>query len=111
MELEHGPVPEDAFELGAAQDEPRPAARLGRRAAARPAAAHAQVRAEDDAALEAQHQVLPDRLDRLEPPPVELLGDVRRLRARVRRLDLERLADERLKPRRRAVERVALRHR
>ena len=53
------------------------------------------MRAEDDAALEAEHEVLADRLDRLEPPAVELLGDARGLRARVRRLDLEPLADER----------------
>ena len=39
-----------------------------------PAPAHAQVAAQDQAALEAQEQVLADRLDRLEPAAVEPLG-------------------------------------
>ena len=53
-----------------------------------PAAAHAQVAAQDDAALEAQEQVLADRLDTQQAPPVEALGNALRGRARVRRLDL-----------------------
>ena len=76
----------------------------------RPATAHAQVRAENDAALEAQDQVLPDRLDRLESPAVEGRRDVRGLRPRVDGFHLERLADERLEPGRGPVEGVALRH-
>ena len=75
-----------------------------------PAAAHAQVAAEHEPALEAQQQVLADRLDRLEPAPVEALGREHRGRARVRRLDRDALADERLQPARRAVERVSLGH-
>ena len=75
-----------------------------------PAPAHAQVAAQDQAALEAQEQVLPDRLDRLEPAAVEPLGRERRGRARVRRLDRDALADQRLQPARRAVERVSLGH-
>ena len=112
VELEHRPAPEDGLELRRRAGR---ATAVRARAAPRglhdPAAAHPQVRAEDDAALEAQDEVLADRLDRLEPPPVEPLGDPLGLRPRVRRLDLEPLADEQLEPRRGAVERVALRHR
>ena len=64
----------------------------------------------DDAALEAQHQVLADRLDRLEHAAVDPLGHALGLRARMRRLDLEPLADEHLQAPRRPVERVALGH-
>ena len=89
VELEHGAAPEDAFELGAAEDEPGPAARQRTAWPERPAARHPQVGAEDDAAVEAQHEVLADRLDGLEPPAVELRGDVLRPCARMDRLDLE----------------------
>ena len=40
--------------------------------------------------------MLADRLDRLEPPPVDTLGDFRDKAARVRRLGLEPLPDEQL---------------
>ena len=75
-----------------------------------PAPAHAQVAAQDQAALEAQEQVLADRLDRLQPAAVESLGRERRGRARMRRLDRDALADQHLQPSRRAVERVSLGH-
>ena len=68
------------------------------------------MRAQHDAALEAEHEVLADRLDRLEPAAVEPLGNARRLRARMRRLDLQPLPDEHLEPPRGPVERVALGH-
>jgi hypothetical protein len=68
------------------------------------------VAAQDDAALEAEQEVLPDRLDRLEPPPVEALRDAGEPAARMRRRDLEPLADEYLEPPRRPVERVAFGH-
>ena len=75
-----------------------------------PATGHPQVAADDEPALEAEQQVLADRLDRLEHAAVDTRRDLRRLGARVRRLDLEPLADERLQPQRRTVERVALGH-
>jgi hypothetical protein len=68
------------------------------------------VRAQHDAALEPQDQVLADRLDRLEATAVELPRDVLGLRARMRRLDLDALSDENLEATRRAVERVPFRH-
>lgn len=66
--------------------------------------------AEDEAALEPQQQVLPDRLDALESPPVEPVGDAGCGRPRVRGLDLERLTDQWLEPPRSAMECVAFRH-
>ena len=76
VQLEHGPVPEHALERLAAQHEPRLARRApSPRGRTRPAAGHAQVRAQDDAALEAKQQVLADRLDRFEHAPVDALGD------------------------------------
>ena len=51
--------------------------------------------AQDEPALEAQEEVLADGLDAEEPPPVEALRDAGHPRARMRRLDLEPLADER----------------
>ena len=63
-----------------------------------------------DAALEAQDQVLPDRLDRLEHAPVDLLGHARHLSARIRRLGADPLADERLEPACGPVQGVSLGH-
>ena len=91
-QLEHRPVPEHRLALGAGQHEPRLAAPRAPRSTHLPAAAHAQVAAQHEAALEAQEQVLADRLDRLEPATVEPLGDEHRGRARVRRLDRDALA-------------------
>ena len=91
VELEHGPAPEDGLELGAAQDQPGPSSQRGPAWLHDPAAAHPQMRSEDDAALEAKDQVLADRLDRLERPAVEPLGDPLGLGARVRRRDLDPL--------------------
>src|SRR6059058_5862311 len=65
---------------------------------------------QDDAALEAEEEVLADRLDRLERPAVQPLRKSLQRRAGVGRLDLEPLADERLEPARRSVKRIALRH-
>ena len=70
-ELEHRPVPEHRLALRAAQHEPRPARRARARPASAPAARHAQVAAQDDAALEPEQQVLPDGVDRLQAPPVQ----------------------------------------
>src|SRR5919197_5915734 len=66
--------------------------------------------AKDEAAFEAEQEVLPDGLDALEAPPVEERLELLDGGARVRRLDLERLADEDLQPARGEVERVALGH-
>jgi hypothetical protein len=54
------------------------------------------VGAQNDTALEAEQQVLADRLDRLEHPPVQALGDSFGPSALVRGLRLDPLADERL---------------
>ena len=67
-----------------------------------PAAVHAQVAPDHDATLEAQEQVLADRLDPLEHAPVDRARDTRREPARVRALRLDALADEHLQPRARS---------
>ena len=54
--------------------------------------------------------MLADGLDRLEHPPVDAFCDTGCLAARVRRLDLEPLPDERLQTTRSTMERVALGH-
>ena len=66
--------------------------------------------AEDDAAGEAEQDVLADRLDRLEAPPVEALDEAERRRARVRRLHLDGLAAERLEASCGSVQAVSLWH-
>ena len=73
VELEHRPVPENRLRARPAQDEPRHAAPRARPVSLDdlPAALHAQVAAEDETVLEAQEQVLADRLDADEPAPVE----------------------------------------
>jgi deazaflavin-dependent oxidoreductase (nitroreductase family) len=65
---------------------------------------------QDVAALEREEQVLADGFDREEPAAVQALCDPTHLRSRVRRLDLERLADEDLQPARGEMERVTLGH-
>ena len=67
---------------------------MGRASSAR----HPQVAAQDDAALEGEQQVLADRFDGEQAPAVEPLGEPSDLGARVRCLDLDSLADERLQP-------------
>ena len=64
----------------------------------------------DDPAFEPEQQMLADGLDRLEHAPVDALRDTGRLAARVRRLDLEALPDERLQAAGSAMKRVALGH-
>ncbi len=66
--------------------------------------------AQDDAAREREVEVLPLRLDALEDPPVEPLGETLHRRARMRRLDLDLLSDKNLQPRGGAMERIAFRH-
>ena len=67
--------------------------------------------AEHETVLEAQEQVLAHRLDAEEPAPVEPARDAGHTRPRMRRLDLELLADEGLEPLGHAMDRVALGHR
>jgi nitronate monooxygenase len=57
-----------------------------------------------------QEQVLADGLDRFEHAAVELLHETFPLHPGMRRLDLERLADQNLKPTCDPVKRIALRH-
>ena len=66
--------------------------------------------AEDEVALEADQQVLADRVDRLEQTPVEPLGKPLAGSSRVRRLHLHALTDEHLQPRGGPVERVGFGH-
>jgi hypothetical protein len=104
LELEHGPVPEDCFVLGASQDEPgRPHPLCPARVDA-PAAGHPQMTPCDDAAFEVEQEVLAHRLDALEHLAVDGGRDPRHLPPRMRRLGLEPLADEHLEPRSRARE-------
>src|SRR5581483_5562579 len=66
VELEDGAVPEHRLVLGAAEDEPRTARAGGPERTDAPAAGHAQVAPQDVPALEAEQQVLADRLHRFE---------------------------------------------
>ena len=66
--------------------------------------------AQDDAAFEAQEQVLAGRLDRLEPPPVEPWRKLLDRCARMRGLDLDLFADKHLHPPRGPSERVTFGH-
>ena len=75
-----------------------------------PAPGHAQMAPHDDPAFEPEQEMLADGLDRLEHAPVDALRDTGRLAARVRRLDLEPLPDERLQAAGSTMKRVALGH-
>jgi hypothetical protein len=66
--------------------------------------------AEHEPSLELEQQVLADSFDALEPATGQAIREPERLRARMRRLDLDPFADERLQPPGRAVKAVALRH-
>src|SRR5919197_1237255 len=110
VELEHGSAPEHRRLLVAAEDEPR---RPEQRTLARehpPPALHPKVAAEDEAAVEPKQEILPDRLDALEPPAVQQRGELLHRRPRMRCLDLERLPDEHLQTARVAMEGVTLGH-
>src|SRR5437764_15062233 len=65
--------------------------------------------AEDGAALEAEQDVLADRLDALKPPSVQLRRKLLHRRARVGRLDLQLLSDQHLQPAGGAVDSVPFR--
>jgi hypothetical protein len=66
--------------------------------------------AQDEAAIETEEEVLPDSLHPVEPPAVEPLGQAFDRRARMRRLDLDALADEHLQPPGSAMKRIPFRH-
>ena len=86
----------------------RPARSLQR---GRPATGrHAQVTAHGHASLEAEQKVLSDRLDGLEPAPVDHASHACGLPSRVRRAGGDAMADERLQPESGAVEGVAFGH-
>jgi hypothetical protein len=75
-----------------------------------PAAVHPQVAAQDEAAVEAEQKVLPDRLHLLDSPTVQPLREPLYRRPRMRGLDLYGLADENLQPSGCPVERIASGH-
>ena len=111
VELEHRAVPENGLGLSAAEDEPGHSPSGGPVSRQElPTPLHAEVTAQDEPVLEAQEEVLADGLDLHELAPVEPLGDAGQARARMRRLDLELLADEHLQVARRPMERVAFGH-
>src|SRR5690242_1565682 len=110
VELEDRPVPENAGMLLASQDEPRPAEERRVPSEHTPPPFHAQVTAQHEPALESQQQVLPDRLDALEPLAVQPRRELLHGGTRMRRLDLQLLADEDLQPPGGPVQRVAFGH-
>ena len=75
-----------------------------------PAAGHAQVAAQDEPVLEAEQEVLPDRLHAVEPLSVETLGQPSPGGPWVGRLHLHPLADEHPQAHGGAVQGVALGH-
>jgi hypothetical protein len=110
VQLEDRAVPEHRLVLVAAQDEPGPAGAGSPARLDAPATGHPQVAAQDVAALEAEEEVLARRLHRFEHEAVQPLGQPLGGRARMGRLHVEPLADERLQPQRRPVERVTFGH-
>ena len=86
-QTEHRAVPEPRLEPGSTQHEPWPPLRRGPRGHDAPATGHPEVAVNDDAAVEAEEEVLAARLDVLEHPPVDGPGDRRAPRVRRRRLD------------------------
>ena len=110
VQLQHRAIPEHGFPLGAAENEPGTAEELRASRPELPAAGHTQVAAENDAILEAEEQVLTRRLDPEQAAAVEALDQPLHRRPRVRRLDLDPLAHERLQPPCCPGQRIAFRH-
>ena len=75
-----------------------------------PASLHAQVAADDEAALEAEQQVLPDRLDALESAAVEARGKLLYGGARMGSLDFDLLPHQYLQAARGTVKSVPFGH-
>jgi hypothetical protein len=96
--------------LGAPQHEPGAAASRPPARTHPPAAGHPQMVPQHVTALEAEDEILPDRLDRDQTAAVEAAGVDRGLGLRVRRLDLDALAHERLQPPSGSVQGVPLGH-
>ena len=65
---------------------------------------------QDEAAVEVEQEVLAHRFHLLEPAAVEPRSEPFHRRSRMRRLDLDALADEDLQPTGRTVERISFRH-
>ena len=110
VERQHRPVPLGRLDRIAAEEEPRPPGSGRADRADAPAAVHPQVAPHGDAAFEPEQQVLPDRLDALEPATVDRLRDAGDEPARMRRRGRQAEPDERLESRGRAMERVAFGH-
>ena len=68
-----------------------------------PAPGHAEMTAQHDAALEAQHEVLADRLDDVEPAAVDPGGDTEHRGPQMRTLGRQTLPDEWTDMQRRAL--------
>jgi hypothetical protein len=110
-EREDGPVPLRGLPLGAAKNQPRRALPgTVANAPYAPTPTHAEVAADDDAAVEVQEQVLANGLDALEHPPVDGSGDSGHTAARIRALGTQALACKNLQAFGDAVERVTLGH-
>ena len=110
FEREHRPVPLRRLPRTAAEHEPGAPAQLAPARPDAPTSAHSQMAPEHDAALEPQEQMLADRLHPLEHAAVDDATYPRRGTLRMRAFRLDPLADERLQPRGRAMQRVSLRH-
>jgi hypothetical protein len=110
LERQHRAVPEDAFELVATKHEPRSSHPLLASRLDPPAPGHPQMTPHDDPSFEPEQEMLADGLDRLQHPPVDAFRHAGRPAARIRRLDLQPLSDERLQTARGTVKRVALGH-
>jgi hypothetical protein len=104
VEREDRSVPLPRLPRASPEHEPRAAACGRATSLDPPTAAHPQVAANDDASLEPEQEVLPDRLHALEHTTVDGLRYFRRQALRVRALGLDPLPDERLEERRDAPE-------
>lgn len=110
LDLEDGATEQRACVLPAAQEQPRRSddSRVALEDA--PAALHPQVASNGDAALEMKQEVLADCLDAVESTPVQDSVQVLHRGARMRGLDLERVADQHLEATRGAVECITFGH-
>jgi hypothetical protein len=110
VQFEDGAVPEHSLGPRSAQYEPGFAGTSTTEGRHRPATRQPQVRAEHDATVEAEDQVLADRLDRLEHAAVDPLCDPAGPSPRVRRLGGDPLADQHLEASGGTVDRVPFGH-
>ena len=110
VELQDGAAPEDGLVGRAPQDEPRTTAASCPTWNDPPAPGHAQVASEHAASFEAEQEVLPHRLDGLEPAAVEALRHSLDRRSRMGRLYLEPLTYQHGELPGRAMEAVSFWH-